>query len=138
MNDSSDSVREQINKAFAGCFHDEKDQAKPHVCCVCDKFMKPKEVCKLALDLLEEKQQLLYAFPSMEELDPSIVKYYTAWEAKNKGRNQRIDWDTILLSPSSVFIENKGRSKEGLACCSTCLSSLKGNMLPSMAIANGY
>ena len=134
-------IMEKINLRFDRLFHETAPGIyEPHVCIICDEFLKPDGIEVLTLAMLKENRVMLTASNQMCNVSPDLASCYRYTGMLGESSNEDFQWvQDLLLSPRACYLRpQEQRRKEGLSVCRSCKQSLQARRMPKFAIANNY
>jgi len=139
---SPEEVKATLNERFEKIFWvDDEGDFHPHVCIICDKFVKPRNLSVLKPEVVYRNRDLLKP-KRWNDVSQSLANCYryegdTGDEVFDDTNN---DWTSdLLLSPRAHFVRNNDRRvADGFSCCSYCKYALSKRYMPKYAIANNY
>ena len=103
------SIIQTTNGQYDNFFHTAKNKkCYPHVCLVCDTFIKPSKLKLITIEDLKRHENLLTA-KDFTRLHDDSKKHYTISAMRNKNIEPL---KYFSLSPRAVFIENTKQSKK--------------------------
>ena len=134
-----DVVKSRINERFEQLFANRQDGTpSAYVCVVCDRLLKPKEVCRLDVDCLRRNAEVLS--PSVwNAVDPALARCYK-FPFRSEEESDNDATENMLLSPRASFVQDRmGRTDfTRVSSCSSCKRSVQQGRMPRYAIANNY
>jgi hypothetical protein len=141
----AEEVSNRINKRFEELYRKDGNGYQPYVCLICDEFLKPNEMQRLAVTTLQKTSNLLKpvqwlgvssCLAQCYRYDGDIGNYN---EPNRDGETLHCAMSEMLLSPRACYIRAESKNDcSGFSCCSTCKYSLQHKRLPCNAIANNY
>jgi len=140
--DRTTDVKQRVNIRFDKLLRKDIDgKFKPYVCAVCDKLLKPLDVCALPINCLEENKDLLKPtdWNFVPEGLANCYKYNGGTGCADVNMNE-VNWiEDLMLSPRASYINpDDRRCTDGLSVCAVCKVSLQQGKMPKYAIANNY
>jgi hypothetical protein len=142
---TAQEVSNRINRRFEKLYRKVDNGYQPYVCLICDEFLKPNELQRLAVTTLKRTSNLLKPAQWLG-LSVGLAQCYkyggdigTYNDSRPEDESLRCDISEMLLSPRACYIRAESRNEcSGFSCCSTCKYSLQHQRLPGNAIANNY
>ena len=118
-------------------YNEEKNSLHGKVCLVCDKLMKPKEVCLVGLKTFMKYAEFLKGDPSL----PMELRQCYRFEIPATELCRDILSKCVLSPRSMLLYKDKKKRNPKVMCCQECRSGLsekklREGTLPRFAIAN--
>jgi hypothetical protein len=114
---------------------------KPHVCIVCDSFIKPSDLCLVPIKQLRRFGAKFIPLPN-SRLHPNLIQQYSITPVHGMSASIIRVLSQSLLSPRAVFVEKYADvDKNGYTCCKPCYKILNkkcAEEIPKFCIANNY
>ncbi len=137
-------MKERINNRLRKLVHvDDKGEATPYVCVICDEFLTPKTVKVISFERLKKSGSLLERgdVDDWNSMSNDVASHYTyrGYAGEVHAREKR--WlKNLILSPRAVYLDASecGNKKAGISICNKCKTSLSKQMMPRFAINNNY
>ena len=131
-------VINRINRRFDKLTSKRNDGSRcAHVCIVCDRMLKPDDVCVLTTQCLQANISILTptAWNVVRMALAECYRYNE--EVELEGDREWIQG--MMLSPRAAFIRARDRRyNQGYSSCAECKRLLCQNTIPKYAIANNY
>ena len=131
-------VINRINRRFDKLTSNRNDGSRcAHVCIVCDRMLKPEDVCVLSTRCLQNNISFLTPTMWNAVRMPLAECYRYNEEVESEGNREWIQG--MMLSPRATFIcARDRRCSQGYSSCAECKRFLCQNTIPKYAIANNY